>query len=105
MDENTHDVVVMRIKALDEDLEHTDNWLTIFTIVKGNEENLFSIETDNETNEGILKLIKVHFLIVFISITPLTAVSYLLLSSLSTLSYFHPNSLWILKKSRTFSSP
>lgn len=59
VDENTHDVVVMRIKAQDKDLEHTDNWLTIFTIAKGNEDHLFSIETDEETNEGILKLIKV----------------------------------------------
>lgn len=59
MDENVHDVVVMRIKALDKDLKHTDNWLTVFKISKGNEDNLFSIETDEETNEGVLKLIKV----------------------------------------------
>lgn len=59
VDENVADVVVMRIKALDKDLEHTDNWLTVFTIAKGNDDNLFSIETDKETNEGILKLIKV----------------------------------------------
>uniref|UniRef100_A0A3P8U4L9 Si:ch73-74h11.1 n=1 Tax=Amphiprion percula TaxID=161767 RepID=A0A3P8U4L9_AMPPE len=58
VDENVADVVVMRIKAVDKDLEHTDNWLTKFTIAKGNEDNLFSIETDKETNEGILKLIK-----------------------------------------------
>uniref|UniRef100_A0A7N5ZYP5 Cadherin domain-containing protein n=1 Tax=Anabas testudineus TaxID=64144 RepID=A0A7N5ZYP5_ANATE len=58
VDENVADVVVMRIKALDKDLEHTDNWLTVFTIAKGNEDNLFFIETDKETNEGILKLIK-----------------------------------------------
>lgn len=59
VDENVADVVVMRIKALDKDLDHTDNWLTVFTIAKGNEDNLFSIETDKKTNEGILKLIKV----------------------------------------------
>ncbi|XP_068599697.1 desmoglein-2.1 [Brachionichthys hirsutus] len=58
VDENAHDVVVMRIKAIDNDLIHTDNWVTIFKIVNGNEEGLFSIETDKETNEGILKLIK-----------------------------------------------
>ncbi|KAM9849232.1 uncharacterized protein ACBR49_008487 [Aulostomus maculatus] len=56
--ENVADVVVMRIKALDRDLEPTDNWLAVFSIAKGNEDNLFSIETDKETNEGILKLIK-----------------------------------------------
>uniref|UniRef100_A0A668S782 Cadherin domain-containing protein n=1 Tax=Oreochromis aureus TaxID=47969 RepID=A0A668S782_OREAU len=59
VDENVDNVVVMKIKALDKDQEHTDNWLTRFTISKGNEDNLFSIETDNKTNEGILKLIKV----------------------------------------------
>uniref|UniRef100_A0A3Q4G8P9 Si:ch73-74h11.1 n=1 Tax=Neolamprologus brichardi TaxID=32507 RepID=A0A3Q4G8P9_NEOBR len=59
VDENVDNVVVMKIKALDKDQEYTDNWLTRFTITKGNEDNLFSIETDKETNEGILKLIKV----------------------------------------------
>ncbi|AWP11355.1 Hypothetical protein SMAX5B_016356 [Scophthalmus maximus] len=58
VDENVMDVVVMRIKALDKDLENTDNWVTVFSIAKGNEDNIFSIETDKETNEGILKLIK-----------------------------------------------
>ncbi|KAM9365904.1 desmoglein-2.1 [Pholidichthys leucotaenia] len=58
VDENVHNVVVMRIRALDEDLEGTDNWLTRFKIAKGNEDNLFSIETDEKTNEGILTLIK-----------------------------------------------
>lgn len=59
VDENVHDVVVMRIKAVDKDLEHSDNWLTVFKIINGNADNLFSIETDPETNEGVLKLIKV----------------------------------------------
>lgn len=59
VDENVHDVVVMRIKAVDKDLEHSDNWLTVFHIIKGNEDNLFSIETDPNTNEGVLKLVKV----------------------------------------------
>lgn len=59
VDENVHDVVVSRIKALDLDLEHSDNWRVVFGIAKGNEDNLFTIETDENTNEGILKLIKV----------------------------------------------
>lgn len=65
VDENVHDVVVMRIKAVDKDLEHSDNWLSVFKIIKGNEDNLFSIETDPETNEGVLKLIKVFQLKAF----------------------------------------
>lgn len=59
VEENVYDVVVMRIKSVDKDLEHSENWLTVFKISKGNEDNLFSIETDPNTNEGVLKLIKV----------------------------------------------
>ncbi|XP_060773604.1 desmoglein-2.1-like isoform X3 [Neoarius graeffei] len=58
IDEGAVDVVVMRIKALDKDLENTDNWRAVFDIVKGNEDELFTIETDPKTNEGILKLVK-----------------------------------------------
>lgn len=65
VDENVADVVVMRIKALDKDLENTDNWLALFTFAKGNEDGLFTIETDNSTNEGILKLVKVFTFDIF----------------------------------------
>ncbi|XP_076135361.1 desmoglein-2.1-like [Alosa pseudoharengus] len=58
VDEGAVDVVVMRIKALDVDLKDSDNWLTIFNIVSGNEGDLFTIHTDPKTNEGILKLVK-----------------------------------------------
>uniref|UniRef100_H3CYP7 Si:ch73-74h11.1 n=1 Tax=Tetraodon nigroviridis TaxID=99883 RepID=H3CYP7_TETNG len=58
VDENVHNVVVSRIKARDRDLEHTDNWRAVFVIARGNEDNLFAIETDENTNEGVLKLIK-----------------------------------------------
>lgn len=59
VNENVHDVVVLRLKALDLDLEHTDNWHAVFVIARGNENNLFSIETDKKTNEAVLKLVKV----------------------------------------------
>ncbi|XP_017544729.1 uncharacterized protein LOC108416204 isoform X2 [Pygocentrus nattereri] len=58
VDEDVADAVVMRIKALDKDQEYTDNWLVHFTIIEGNEDELFTIETDPKTNEGILKLVK-----------------------------------------------
>ncbi|XP_076873107.1 desmoglein-2.1-like isoform X2 [Brachyhypopomus gauderio] len=58
IEEGVAGVVVMKIKALDKDLENTDNWLAHFKITKGNEEKIFNIETDPKTNEGILKLIK-----------------------------------------------
>ncbi|KAL2097293.1 hypothetical protein ACEWY4_006500 [Coilia grayii] len=56
--ENTFNVTVLRIKALDADLIHTENWLAYFTIVSGNEAGYFSITTDTKTNEGILVLNK-----------------------------------------------
>ena len=57
--ENTQGVEVMRLKALDKDLEGSENWEAVFDIVKGNEAGYFSIKTDPETNEGILMLDKV----------------------------------------------
>ncbi|XP_061894791.1 desmoglein-2.1-like [Entelurus aequoreus] len=56
IEENTHGVEVMRIKAQDLDLKGTENWEAIFDIDKGNEANYFSIKTDPNTNEGILML-------------------------------------------------
>ncbi|KAJ8279866.1 hypothetical protein COCON_G00069320 [Conger conger] len=56
--ENTQGVEVLRFKALDDDIENTDNWLADFEIQSGNEAGYFEIETDPKTNEGILKLVK-----------------------------------------------
>lgn len=61
IEENTHQVEVMRFKALDQDLEGTENWEAVYEIVKGNEAGYFSIMTDPKTNEGILMLEKVQF--------------------------------------------
>uniref|UniRef100_G3PIH4 Desmoglein 2 n=1 Tax=Gasterosteus aculeatus aculeatus TaxID=481459 RepID=G3PIH4_GASAC len=56
--ENTINVEVMRIKAVDMDLIHTDNWLAAYNIVSGNEAGIFSITTDSQTNEGIIMIHK-----------------------------------------------
>ncbi|XP_059197237.1 desmoglein-2.1-like [Centropristis striata] len=56
--ENTADVEVMRFKVLDADEDNTDNWLSVFDIVSGNEDGIFSIKTDPKTNEGVLMLEK-----------------------------------------------
>ncbi|XP_062386302.1 desmoglein-2-like protein [Sardina pilchardus] len=56
--ENTVNVTVVKIQALDLDLKYTDNWLAVYTIVSGNEAGYFSITTDTKTNEGILVLNK-----------------------------------------------
>ncbi|XP_030069656.1 desmoglein-2 isoform X2 [Microcaecilia unicolor] len=56
--ENTANVEVLRIKVFDKDEEHTDNWLANFTILSGNENGYFKIETNSTTNEGVLVLVK-----------------------------------------------
>ncbi|KAG8516767.1 Desmoglein-2, partial [Galemys pyrenaicus] len=56
--ENQVNVEVMRIKVFDADEIGSDNWLANFTFVSGNEGGYFHIETDAETNEGIVTLIK-----------------------------------------------
>ncbi|KAM9349915.1 desmoglein-2-like protein [Symphorus nematophorus] len=58
VEENTIGVEVMRIKALDMDLIHTDNWLAVFEIISGNEAGYFNITTDSKTNEGIITIHK-----------------------------------------------
>lgn len=58
--ENTAHREVMRFQALDDDEVETDNWKAEFDIVSGNEDGIFSIETDPETNEGVLMLVKVR---------------------------------------------
>lgn len=60
--ENTADREVMRFQALDDDEVETDNWKAEFDIVSGNEDGIFSIKTDPETNEGVLMLVKVKTL-------------------------------------------
>ncbi|XP_068426278.1 desmoglein-2-like protein [Clinocottus analis] len=56
--ENTINMEVMRIKAIDMDLIHTDNWLAVFEIISGNEAGYFRITTDSKTNEGIITIHK-----------------------------------------------
>ncbi|KAF1383815.1 hypothetical protein PFLUV_G00135730 [Perca fluviatilis] len=56
--ENTINVEVMRIKAVDMDLIYTENWLAVYEIVSGNEAGYFTITTDNRTNEGIIMIHK-----------------------------------------------
>lgn len=67
VEENRANVEVMRIKVLDADERGSDNWLANFTFVSGNEKGYFRIETDNQTNEGIVILIKVSTMSVALS--------------------------------------
>ncbi|XP_062424138.1 desmoglein-2-like [Rhea pennata] len=58
IEENKANVEIMRIKVFDKDEEFSDNWLAKFAFASGNEGGYFHIETDTQTNEGILTLMK-----------------------------------------------
>lgn len=66
VEENTVNVEVLRIKAIDLDLIYSANWLAVFEFVSGNEAGYFSITTDSKTNEGIIMVRKVKELSVVI---------------------------------------
>ncbi|XP_069778673.1 desmoglein-4-like [Narcine bancroftii] len=54
VNENTKYFDAIHLKVHDKDLEFSDNWLGHFEIIKGNEQDYFRIEVNNQTNEGIL---------------------------------------------------
>ncbi|KAK6313884.1 hypothetical protein J4Q44_G00153430 [Coregonus suidteri] len=56
--ENRADVLVLRIPVDDKDEEKTPNWNARFVITQGNENGNFRIDTDHETNEGLLYVVK-----------------------------------------------
>uniref|UniRef100_A0A4W5N5U4 Cadherin 26, tandem duplicate 1 n=1 Tax=Hucho hucho TaxID=62062 RepID=A0A4W5N5U4_9TELE len=69
MDSNTHQPVfkdktmesnkeILRVAVTDADTPNTPAWRAVYSIVKGNEEGNYKIETDPKTNEGILTVIK-----------------------------------------------
>uniref|UniRef100_A0A8D1NXG2 Cadherin domain-containing protein n=2 Tax=Sus scrofa TaxID=9823 RepID=A0A8D1NXG2_PIG len=58
VEENQANVEVLRIKVFDADEVGSDNWLANFTFASGNERGYFHIETDTQTNEGIVTLVK-----------------------------------------------
>ncbi|XP_073535302.1 desmoglein-4-like [Phyllobates terribilis] len=48
----------LRMTVLDLDEMFSDNWIAVFEIISGNEGGWFTIETDAQTNEGVLKVVK-----------------------------------------------
>lgn len=57
------ETLLLRIPVEDKDLTNSPNWKSVFAITKGNEAGHFRIETDPDTNEGLLYLTKVIYLI------------------------------------------
>ncbi|XP_041059718.1 cadherin-like protein 26 isoform X1 [Carcharodon carcharias] len=58
IDEDDNDIFLLRVSVTDNDTPQTPAWKVKYTIVEGNEDENFKIETDPETNDGILFLIK-----------------------------------------------
>ncbi|XP_027628446.1 desmoglein-4 [Tupaia chinensis] len=58
IEENCLSSELMRLQAIDLDEEGTDNWLAKYVILSGNDGNWFDIQTDPQTNEGIVKVVK-----------------------------------------------
>nr|XP_001102180.3 desmoglein-4 [Macaca mulatta] len=58
IEENCLSSELLRLQAIDLDEEGTDNWLAQYLILSGNDGNWFDIQTDPQTNEGILKVVK-----------------------------------------------
>lgn len=61
IEENCLSSELLRLQAIDLDEEGTDNWLAQYLILSGNDGNWFDIQTDPQTNEGILKVVKVQY--------------------------------------------
>ncbi|XP_033993194.1 desmocollin 2 like isoform X2 [Trematomus bernacchii] len=56
--ENGKETLILRIPIEDKDLINTPNWISKFVIAEGNEQGNFRIDTDPNTNEGLLYVSK-----------------------------------------------
>ncbi|XP_018093713.1 cadherin-like protein 26 isoform X2 [Xenopus laevis] len=56
--EREENITVIRLAVTDKDTPHTPAWTAVYSIIEGNEDGNFKIETDPVTNEGILTVIK-----------------------------------------------
>ncbi|XP_048464531.1 cadherin-like protein 26 [Rhincodon typus] len=58
INETDNNVVILRVSVTDKDTSYTPAWRAKYKIIQGNEDENYKIETDPETNDGMLFLIK-----------------------------------------------
>lgn len=63
MKESITQADILRVAVDDVDTTNTPGWTAKYTIIEGNEQHNYKIETDPKTNEGILSVIKVALLL------------------------------------------
>ncbi|XP_069506809.1 cadherin-like protein 26 isoform X1 [Ambystoma mexicanum] len=56
--ERESNVTIVRFAVTDQDTPHTSAWRAVYTIDKGNERGNYKIQTDPQTNDGLLTVIK-----------------------------------------------
>ncbi|XP_078275343.1 cadherin-like protein 26 [Rhinoraja longicauda] len=55
---NDEHVIILRMSVTGVDVPHTSAWRAVYKIREGNENGNYKIETDAETNDGVLSLVK-----------------------------------------------
>ncbi|XP_072135706.1 cadherin-like protein 26 [Mobula birostris] len=58
INESAKNMVILQVGVTDQDTPNTPAWRAKFKIIEGNENENYKMETDPETNEGLLSLIK-----------------------------------------------